>query len=159
MGTAPHRSRSRPWAARGRSNTRRGGTALEAACGHIEATFGPALRHSILKDRVAAAIGRGAGHPAVWTRYRHLAERYPAARLDTAIVLIGRLRVTECEARAAAIRAWGHSSRPRIALMVLDELCLILRMVRRYAPASYSDVINTVLGAENATAATDAAAE
>jgi hypothetical protein len=137
----------------------RGGTALEAACAHIEATFGPALRYSILKDRVAAAMGRGAGHPAVWTRYRHLAERYPVASLDTAIVLIERLRATECKAREAAIRAWGHSSRPRIALMVLDELRLILRMVRRYTPASYSDLVETVLGAENATAATGAAAE
>jgi hypothetical protein len=83
----------------------------------------------------------------------------PGGRLDTAIVLIGRLRATECEARAAAIRAWGHSSRPRIALMVLDELRLILRMVRRYAPASYFDLIEVVLGADNATAVADAAAE
>ena len=43
--------------------------------------------------------------------------------------------------------------------MVLDELRLILRMVRRYAPASYFDLIEVVLGADNATAVADAAAE
>jgi hypothetical protein len=131
-----------------------GGSALQAACAHIEATFGPALRHSILKDRVAAAIERGAGHPAVWTRYRHLAERYPVAKLESAIVLVERLHAAECAARAAAIRAWGHSSHPRVALMVLDELRLILRMVRRYAPAGYSGLVGTVLEAGRPMAAT-----
>jgi len=122
----------------------RGGTALQAACAHIEATFSPAMQHSVLKDRVARLIAGGAGHPEAWTRYRRLAERHPITNLDAAIVLVERLRRAEGEARAAAIATWGHSSRPRLALMLLDELRLILRLVRRHAAASYPALIATM---------------
>jgi hypothetical protein len=124
-----------------------GGSALEAAYAHIEATFAPAARHSIFKDRVAALVAGGAGHPAARYRYRRLAERYPAANLAAAIALVGRMRDAEREARAAAIRSWGHSSRPRLSLMILDELRLILRLVRRYVPSRYPDLIADVLDA------------
>jgi hypothetical protein len=125
----------------------RGDTALQAACAHIEATFSPAMHHSHLKDRVAALIAGGRGNPEAWTRYRRLAERHPVMNLDTAIVLVERLRGAEYEARAAAIGNWGHSSRPRLALMILDELRLILRVTRRYAPVRYPEYIATLLGA------------
>jgi hypothetical protein len=128
-----------------------GGSALEAAFAHIEATFSPAMRHSTFKDRVAALIRAGAGHPEAWTRYRRLAERYPIANLDAAIMLVERMRRAELDARARAIHTWGHCSRPRLALMVLDELRLILRMVRRYAPLRYPSLIAAVLAADIAT--------
>ena len=125
-----------------------GGSALQVAYAHIEATFAPAMGHSIFKDRVAALIAGGAGHQAARTRYRRLAERYPIANLDAAISLVGRMRDAEFEARAAAIRAWGHSSRPRLPLMILDELRLILRVVRRHAPLRYPDLVAAVLAAD-----------
>ena len=125
-----------------------GGSALQAAFAHIEATFSPAMRHSTFKDRVAALIRAGAGHPEAWTRYRRLAERHPVANLETAIILAERMRRAEVDAHARAIHTWGHCSRPRLALMVLDELRLILRMVRRYAPSRYPSLIATVLGAD-----------
>jgi hypothetical protein len=125
-----------------------GGSALEAAFAHIEATFSPAMRHSTFKDRVAALIRAGAGHPEAWTRYRRLAERYPIANLDAAIMLVERMRRAEVDAHARAIHTWGHCSRPRLALMVLDELRLILRMVRRYAPSRSPSLIATVRGAD-----------
>jgi hypothetical protein len=119
----------------------RGGTALDAACAHIAATFSPAMHHSVLKDRVARLMAGGAGHPEVWSRYRDLAERHPLTNLAAALALLERLRDSEREARATAIATWGHSSRPRLVLMMLDELRLILRVVRRYAPASYPSLI------------------
>jgi hypothetical protein len=127
-----------------------GGSALQATYAHIEATFAPAMRHSVFKDRVAALVAGGAGHPAARSCYRRLAERYPAANLDAAIALVGRMRDAERETRAAAIRSWSHSSRPRLALMILDELGLILRLVRRHAPTRYPDLIAAVLDADAA---------
>lgn len=127
--------------------SRSGGTVVAAACAHVAATFAPASRHSIFKDRVAAVIAGGAGHAQAWTRYRRLAERYPAATLDGAIAVIERLRRAEIEARAAAIGCWGHCSRPRLALMILDELRLILRMVRRHAPSRYGALLAAILAA------------
>jgi hypothetical protein len=125
-----------------------GGSALQAAYAHIEATFAPAMGRSIFKDRVAALIAGGAGHTAARARYRRLAERHPIINLDAAIALVGRMREAEFEARATAIRTWGHSSRPRLPLMILDELRLILRVVRRHAPLRYPDLIVAVLAAD-----------
>jgi hypothetical protein len=127
-----------------------GGPALHAALARVEATFAPAMRHSSFKDRVAALIRAGAGHPEARSRYRLLAERHPAANLDTAIILVERMRRAELDRRERAIRAWGHCSRPRLALMLLDELRLILRLVRRHAPARYPGLVATVLGADRA---------
>jgi len=125
-----------------------GGSALQVAYAHIEATFAPAMGHSIFKDRVAALIAGGAGHQAARIRYRQLAERYPITNLDAAISLVRRMHEAEFEARATAIRAWGHSSRPRLPLMILDELRLILRVVRRHAPSRYPDLVAAVLAAD-----------
>jgi hypothetical protein len=140
-----------------------GGSALHAALARIEATFSPAMRHSSFKDRVAALIRAGARHPEARARYRPLAERHSAANLDTAIILVERTRQAELDRRARAIRAWGHCSRPRFALMVLDELRLILRMVRRHAPSCYPGLVATMLaadsGAQDWTALTVEAAE
>jgi hypothetical protein len=121
-----------------------GGSALAAAYAHIEATFSPAMHHAAFKDRVAALMMGGAAHPEAWTRYRRLVERYPAANLDTAIVLVERMRRAEIEARAASVRSWGQSSRPRLTLMILDEVRLILRMLRRYAPARFPGLMAAI---------------
>jgi hypothetical protein len=127
-----------------------GGPALHAALARIEATFSPAMRYSSFKDRVAALIRAGAGHPEARARYRLLAERYPAANLDTAIILVERMRCAELDRRERAIRAFGHCGRPRLALMLLDELRLILRMVRCHAPACYPGLVAAVLAADGA---------
>jgi hypothetical protein len=138
---------------------RTGGSALQAACAQIEATFSPALRHSMLKDRVAALMRRGPADPEVRTRYRRLAECRPLADLHVAIVLVECLRRAECEAQAAAMRVWGACSRPRFALMILDELRLILRMLRRFAPTRYRGVIAATLADEDETPAHNGAAD
>ena len=136
-----------------------GGSALAAAYAHIEATFSPAMHHAAFKDRVAALVTGGAAHPEVWTRYRRLVERYPAANIDTAIVLVERMRRAELEARAASVRSWGQSSRPRLTLMILDEVRLILRMLRRYAPARFSGLMAAIQAGDLATPAWTSAVE
>ncbi len=125
-----------------------GGDAMAAALAAIEATFSAAHRHSLKKRRVAALIREGATHPEARLRYQRLVERYPNANLDTAIAVVARLHRAECNARATAVRMWGRCSRPRLALILLDDLQLILRMVRRYAPACYAGLVAAVLDAE-----------
>jgi len=123
----------------------RGGSALEAALAAIEATFSPAIRHSTFKRRVCGVMAYRAAHPEVRSRYQRLAERYAGANLDTALVIVERLYRAELDARDSAIRMWGRCSRPRIALMLLQELRLMLRLVRRYAPARYAGIVAAVL--------------
>jgi hypothetical protein len=134
-----------------------GGSALAAAYAHIEATFAPAMHHAAFKDRVAGLMRRGATHPETWTRYRRLVERHPVTNLDAAIVLVERMRGVEIEARAAAVRRWGNCSRPRLPLMILDEVRLILRMVRRFRPTCLAGLVAAVMAADQMGAA--AAAE
>ena len=136
-----------------------GGSAVAAAYAHIEATFSPAMHHAAFKDRVAALMMAGPAHPEAWTRYRRLVERYPAANIDTAIVLVERMRRSEIEARAASVRSWGQSSRPRLTLMILDEVRLILRMLRRYAPARFSGLMAAIQAGDLATPAWTSAVE
>jgi hypothetical protein len=122
-----------------------GGSALAAAFAHIEATFSPASRHAAFKDRVAGLMRCGAADPLVRARYGDLVERHRLTHLDPAILLVERMHAGEIDARAMALRAWGHCSRPRLTLMILDELRLILRMVRRYAPSRYAGLRATLL--------------
>jgi hypothetical protein len=136
-----------------------GGDAMAAALAAIEATFSPAHKHSLKKRRVAALIRRGAAHPEARLRYQRLAERYPDANLDTALAIVARLHRAECDARATAVRLWGRCSRPRLALMLLEDLRLILRMVRRYAPASYAGLVAAVLETDEHSGALAEAAE
>jgi hypothetical protein len=126
----------------------RGGSAMEGALAAIEATFSPALKHSLAKRRVAALIRQGAAQPELRARYQRLAERHPLANLDTAIAIVERLHPAELDSRATAIRLWGRCSRPRLALLLLADLRLILRMVRRYAPARYARLVAAVVDAE-----------
>jgi hypothetical protein len=138
----------------------RGGSAMEAALAAIEATFSPAIRHSTFKRRVAGLVRYGAAHPEIRWRYQRLAGRYAGSDLDTAVVIVERLHRAEIDARDAAVRLWGRCSRPRIALMLLQELRLVLRLVRRYAPARYPGLVAAVLaqdGAENSAGLAEAA--
>jgi hypothetical protein len=127
---------------------RAGGSALQAVCAQIAVTFSAGRRHAMLKDRVALLMRRGLAHPSVWVRYRQFAECQPILDLDVTIMSIERMRRAEFEAQTAAIRAWGCCNRPRYTLMLLDELRLILRMLRRLAPLRYRDLAAAVLAAD-----------
>jgi len=130
-----------------------GGSALAAAYAHIDATFSPALPHAMLKGRVAALMKGGVVAPRACLRYGWLIGPRPVENLDAAIVLVERMRCAECEARAAAVRNWGHCCRPRRVLMILDEVRLILRMLRRYAPAHFPRLVAVVQAAGSGTSA------
>lgn len=135
-------ARGRRAAARSRYH---GGSALAAAHAHIEASFSLATHRSVFKDRVATVIRLGAAHPAVRHRYRILVARRPFATLDAAIVAVERMRCAELEARAAAAGSWGYCGRSRLALVLLDEIRVVLRMLRRYAPARFAGLAAEVL--------------
>jgi hypothetical protein len=64
-------------------------------------------------------------------------------------VLVERFHRAECDARATAVRLWGRCTRPRLALMLLEDLRLILRMVRRCASTRYAVLVAAVLEAED----------
>jgi hypothetical protein len=109
------------------------------------------MHHSIFKDRVAALIRRGPAHAEVRLRYRSFVKRYPVANLDAAIALVARRRCVELEARAVAIGSWGHCSHFRLTLMLLDEVRLILRLLRRYAPERFPRLIAEIRAGDLAT--------
>ncbi len=129
---------------------RHGGSPLAAAYAQIEAAFSPSACHARFKERVAALMRSGPTDPEVRMRYRILAERHRAVGLDGAIVLVERLRDGEITARAATARNWGANGRPRLALMIIDELRLILRVVRRFMPACFAGILAAVLTDEYA---------
>ena len=93
---------------------------------------------------------------------RQLGQRLTAERIRLELREVEEAHA-ELDRRARAIRAWGHCSRPRLALMVLDELRLILRMVRRHAPSCYPGLVAALLaedgGAQGCAALTVEAAE
>jgi hypothetical protein len=124
----------------------RGGSALATACARVGATFSPAIRHSIFKDRVATLIRRGAAHPEVRIRYGMFVERHRPPNLDAAIVLIDRMRCAELGARADAVGNSGYCGRSRLSLMLLDEVRLILRMLRRHAPGRFPQLTAEIRG-------------
>lgn len=119
----------------------RGGSAFTAACAYIGAAFSPAVHHSAFKDRVATLMHCGATHPEVRHRYRALIERYPVTNIDAALVLVEHIRRAEREARDVAIGNWGRCHSCRVTFMLLDEMRLILRALRRYAPGCFSDLV------------------
>jgi hypothetical protein len=127
---------------------RRGGSPLAAAYAQIEAAFSPSACHARFKERVAALMRLGPTNPEVRMRYRIVAARHRPASLDGAIALVENLRDAEIAARSAAAHNWGANGRPRLALMIFDELRLILRAVRRFVPAGFSGILAAVLAGE-----------
>jgi hypothetical protein len=127
---------------------RQGGSPLAAAYVQIEATFSPATRHAQFKHRVAALMRLGPANPEVRMRYRMFAERHRPASLDGAIALVEGLRESEIATRAVTVRNWGAARCARLTLMILDELRLILRALRRFVPACFPGVMAAVLAAE-----------
>ena len=127
---------------------RYGGLPFAAAYAQIEAAFSPTACHARFKDRVAVLMRMGPANPEVRLRYRTLAARHRPASLAGAIAIVEGLRDAEIATRIAAVRNWSANGRPRLALMILDELRLILRAVRRFVPACFPAILAAVLAAE-----------
>lgn len=95
----------------------------------------------------------GATHPEVRSRYGILIGHRHFTNLDAAIVFFDRMCRAEIEAHAVAVGNWGHCGRSRFVLVRLEEVRLILRVLRRYAPARFADLVMEVGAADFATSA------
>lgn len=125
-----------------------GGSAIEAASAALEAAFTAAFRHELTKRRVRVLMCRGAGDVECRLRFVRLLERHPALTLDAAIWHVERMRKAEIDARDVAIRLWGRCSKPRLAMMLLDEARLMLRWVRRHDVKAWPRVRDEILQRE-----------
>lgn len=104
-----------------------GGSAMDAALAEIDAAFNEASVINSFKSRVEHYIKLGTGHPEVRARYRARANLLRGYSLNTAILIVERWFKEERKAFQIA-SAIGRPS--RLALDVLAELRLILRMIR-----------------------------
>lgn len=123
-----------------------GGSTIQCIEAQFDAVFCAATRHSTFKARVADLMRRGPNDADVVYRYRGLAERSQGRMdfLDDAIMLIEWMRRKELNMREVAIRNWGRYSGPNARLMLLNELRLILRWLRRHAPEKYKALRDAV---------------
>ncbi len=121
-----------------------GGSTIQCIEAQFDAVFNASTRHSTFKARIADLMRRGPGDPDVVYRFRGLVN-HPYT-LDVAIVLVEQMRRTELNIREVAIRNLGRYSGPNARLMLLNELRLILRWIRRYAPEKYKALRDVVRG-------------
>ncbi len=119
-----------------------GGSTIQCIEAQFDAVFNASTRHSTFKAKVADLMRRGPGDPDVVYRFRGL--DYLDAPLDIAIPAVELLRCVEINVRKVAIRNWGRYSGPNARLMLLNELRLILRWLRRYAPEKYKALRDAV---------------
>jgi hypothetical protein len=127
-----------------------GGSAMEAASAAISAVFGPGLDHRLLKQRVRSIMRRGLDNREIMARYAVYIGMFPsppcdvsdlngfpvlaaprAAYIKIALWLVGMERSFERHQIAVSKHVHGVNRRPRISIMLLDELALILRWMRR----------------------------
>jgi hypothetical protein len=114
-----------------------GKSALECALARIDATFSVEMRFNLHKRRVRAIIQAGVDNPEA-LRYRRVAKQVrPDIQIEAAVFIAERCYRMEVERRERIERTWGFCHEPRIRLMVLDELRLMLRWCRRFAPKEF----------------------
>jgi hypothetical protein len=119
-----------------------GGNAMDQALAQVGATFGPANDINKLKldvERIMRKVMRkGFEHPEIKARYRAYADLLRLS-LSSAIKLVEAARREE---RFHLDRA--RRPQPRLPMMVISELRLILRWTRRYMPAAWDAMRETV---------------
>ena len=114
--------RIRAAAARARS-----GSAMDVALAQIGAAFGEAAAINRFKIRIERYIRLGPRHVAMRARYGARADLLYGLSLDAAIAAVERWRRAERKAFQVAC-ALGRGN--RLSLNILDELRLILRLMR-----------------------------
>ena len=115
-----------------------GDTAMDAARAMIDAAFDQAAAHIDFKARIAAMLRIGAEHPANKARFGRRAEMLRSKNLDAALAAVERWYRTE---RKAFQIASAFSRPPRLSLMVLSELRLMLRILRRKGMADQFPIL------------------
>jgi hypothetical protein len=93
--------------------------------------------------RARDALALAAAHPALRARYGDWAGDALDRRLDLAgaIVVLERAFAAERARHRQSRRIWGTSIRPRLALMVLGELRLLARFLRRHAAPRFPGIL------------------
>jgi hypothetical protein len=94
--------------------------------------------------RARDALALGAAHPALRARYGDWAGDALDRRLDLAgaTVVLERAFRAERARHEQSRRTWGTSIRPRLALMILGELRLIARFLRRHAEPRFPEILD-----------------
>jgi len=122
----------------------RGGSAMDAALAQIEAAFAKPAIPNDLKARVAKAIQRGPDNPVIRARYgaraRHLLD-HRVFQIENAV---RRVKVWNTDANLTQALAMRLRQTPGLTVMVLEELHLTLRWMRRYHPEKYFGVLEEV---------------
>jgi hypothetical protein len=116
-----------------------GKSALECVLARIDATFSIAMQFNLHKRRVRATMRNGPDHPDA-LRYQWTAEQVrPDITIGGAVFVAEAGYRMERERRERIALIWGICHEPRIKLLLLDELRLMLRWCRRYAPAAFAE--------------------
>jgi hypothetical protein len=114
-------------------------SALTRALARIEASVSITTKYEMHKRRVRSIMRFGSHDPEA-LRYKQIAEQAPHdIQLEAAVIIAARCHGMEVGRRERIERTWGVCHEPRIRLMVLDELRLMLRWCRRYAPAAFAE--------------------
>ena len=104
----------------------------------FDAAFDQAAAHIDFKAKVARMLRMGAEHPANKTRFGRRAEMLRGKDLDAAIAAVERWYRAE---RKAFQIASVFARPPRLPLMILSELRLMLRLLRRNGGADHFALI------------------
>jgi hypothetical protein len=107
-----------------------------------DARHWPALQ---LKNAVRDAIELGAWHPQCRARYGRRAEQIAdrGLDLDGAVFALERAYRQERTRAEMAFAVWA-SREPRLSLLILDELRLLSRWLRRYQPARLPEILDAL---------------
>jgi hypothetical protein len=118
--------------------------ALAAALARIDREFGIAAFHRSRKRRVRRLLRAGAADFEVRLRCGWLAQEARDRGLDLAGSLIVLERCRQANARHdRAVRLWASSFR-LLNRETIFTLRLVLRVLRRHAPESFADVVETM---------------
>lgn len=118
--------------------------ALAAALARIDREFGIAAFHRSRKRRVRRLVHTGPADLEVRLRYGWLAQeaRDRGLDLDGALLVLERCRQTNAR-HDRAVRLWASSFR-LLNRETIFALRLVLRFLRRRAPARFADVIEAM---------------
>lgn len=103
--------------------------AMQRAFGRIDRECGPIGQNALLKRQCRQAMRLGTGHPAVIARFGARVDLLGARDIATAVIVVERWYRDERKAFQVASATGGGI---RLPVIVLEELRLILRWMRRH---------------------------
>lgn len=116
--------------------------AMAAALDRIERECGMSAVHKRLKDRCRFVLRRGPAHPAVKARYGARAAMMWGFSTWRAVLWVERCYADELRAFEIAC-SYGRGT--RLSVVILEEMRLILRWLRRNWPGDFRALVAEVL--------------